>query len=719
MKKLLFTVVVMVLLSLAASIPLISSQPLPRERTLYIAIGGRIADPTNLNLYAPGVSRSSTGLHQMIYEYFFYINFETGEYIPWLAEKYEYSPDFKSITVYLRRGVKWSDGTPFTADDVVFTYNLLLEQAPKLIWSSEVASWVSSVEKIDDYTVKINLKVPNPRFHLIRAVFPVVRVWGGLTILPKHIWEKVDDPLKFKNYPPIGTGPYKLVSSSETTIIYERRDDWWATELWGIRPAPKYVVFQYYGPEESVAARLAANDIDTPFIGILSLGTFKKVTGTNPNIAAWYRIEPYAWLDPCPRAFMIQNAKYPWNIKEVRRAISYLFDREAIARLAYEGTTQPSWGVFPFYGGLKPYFDAIQDLIEEYEPTKYDPAKAEEILKNLGFKKGADGIWVTDNGTRLKIDYLVNGANAEEMKVATVVADQLREGGIDVELKTLTGPAQSDARLRGDWDMAYQPFCPGDSDPYDNLELFHSKFYTPLGERAPWYERNSFRYKNPAYDAVVDELAKTPPSDLKKCTELFRRAMEIWFEDLPVIPGMQAPALVPFNYFYWIGWPSSDNPWNMPVSWWATFNLVINGYLSPKTGEWVGGIRPRTVDYATIYFTKDTPKFRGIDLKWYGPFKEGDAARIPSDDAEFWIAKGYASYKPPAVTPELPEIGVIASDVADIKTAIGTLSEDVKALKGQVAALSGQVGAVSVAAAIEGIVIIILAAALLITLRRK
>ena len=60
--------------------------------------------------------------------------------------------------------------------------------------------------------------------------------------------------------------------------------------------------------------------------------------------------------------------------------------------------------------------------------------------------------------------------------------------------------------------------------------------------------------------------------------------------------------------------------------------------------EWVDGIKPKTIDYATVYFTADVKKFRGIDLSWYGPFEHGDAARTPADDAKFWIAKGYASY---------------------------------------------------------------------------
>src|SRR5579859_1757854 len=154
----------LVLTTMPASAAGPADQAMARADTLKIAIGNRVQDPTNLNIYAPGVSRSDTGLHQLIYEYFFYYNLQTGEFIPWLAESYQYSPDFTSMTVKLRDGVTWNDGQPFTPDDVVFTYDLMRKN-PTMAWAAEANGAVASVEKVDDLTVKFNLTKPNPRFH--------------------------------------------------------------------------------------------------------------------------------------------------------------------------------------------------------------------------------------------------------------------------------------------------------------------------------------------------------------------------------------------------------------------------------------------------------------------------------------------------------------------------------------------------------------------------
>jgi peptide/nickel transport system substrate-binding protein len=313
-------------------------------------------------------------------------------------------------------------------------------------------------------------------------------------------------------------------------------------------------------------------------IGILSAGTFQQIAGDNPAISAWTNELPYAWADPCPRALMIQNAHPPFDQPEVRRAISSLIDRDAVVALAYEGTTIPAQGIWPSYDALTPYMDAIADLQAEY-PVTYDPARAEELFAAAGVKPGD-----------ITMRYLVESDSVEQVKVAAVVSDQLSAAGIDVQVEQMAASAREPLLLAGDYDLAFNAFCPGYIT--ENLELFHSKYYVPLGEPAPWYERNSFRYQNPEFDAIVDQMLALPPDAEAELIPLFQQAMEIWLPDLPVIPLVQAPALVPFNSTYWQGWPTAADPWNMPVSWWATFNLVLNGYANAETGDWVGGIQP-------------------------------------------------------------------------------------------------------------------------------
>lgn len=216
-----------------------------RSKTLIMDIdGGRLQDPEGVwNPYVPG-NRRDQGFHQVCLEPLFILNYQTGEFIPWLAESFTSNDTLDEWTLTLRDGVKWQDGVPFTADDVVFTIQTLIDNAPELGDSAAMKQWVKSVEMVDDLTVKFMLNEPNPRFQLD---YFAVKIWGSPEMLPKHIWEG-QDPLTFKNFDlaaglPMCTGPYKLASTSPTEVTWTRDDNWWGVDAGFKLPEPETIIW--------------------------------------------------------------------------------------------------------------------------------------------------------------------------------------------------------------------------------------------------------------------------------------------------------------------------------------------------------------------------------------------------------------------------------------------------------------------------------------------
>src|SRR5437868_6119392 len=139
-----------------------------RQDTLMVSGFGagmtEIQDPTNMNPYSlGGLGRVRDILNKTIYEFLYLYNHNTGEQIPWLAESYTTAADATSVDVTLRNGVEWSDGQPFTSDDVKFTLELLRD-TPSLVFAADIKEWVKDVQVIDPQHFRINLNKPNVRF---------------------------------------------------------------------------------------------------------------------------------------------------------------------------------------------------------------------------------------------------------------------------------------------------------------------------------------------------------------------------------------------------------------------------------------------------------------------------------------------------------------------------------------------------------------------------
>src|SRR5690606_12512422 len=160
----------------------------------------------NFNPYAGVLLHARNNLHYTVYESLFFTNHNTNELIPWLGESYSYNDDLTEVTIRLRNGVKWSDGEPFTAEDVAFTFHMLKAAAPGLLFSSAIDEWVQEATAPDPLTVVVKLRKPGPRW---AADFLATGQATRFVVVPKHIWDG-QDPSTFANFDlangwPVGT----------------------------------------------------------------------------------------------------------------------------------------------------------------------------------------------------------------------------------------------------------------------------------------------------------------------------------------------------------------------------------------------------------------------------------------------------------------------------------------------------------------------------------
>jgi peptide/nickel transport system substrate-binding protein len=279
------------------------------------------------------------------------------------SDKPLYNRDFTRMTVKLRNGIFWSDGTEFSADDVVYTVRTHLETSG-LRWSAPIQINVDSVSAPDRYTVVFKLKKPNSRFH---ALFTVR--WNAMWIIPKHVFEKAGDPLKFAFSPPVTLGPYALhaYDPNGKWFIWQLRGDWQRTAIarYG-KPGPKYVAYIDAGPpDKRVIAQLNHQlDIvhDTSPEGMFTLARQSKTSH------GWFKGFPYAHPDPTLPAVIFNDQSELFKSREVRWALALLIDIKAVAMASYRGAATISAIGVPPTGSHPDFYHApLESWLNDFE----------------------------------------------------------------------------------------------------------------------------------------------------------------------------------------------------------------------------------------------------------------------------------------------------------------------------------------------------------------
>lgn len=322
-----------------------------------------------------------------------------------LAEKWQQSADLKDITFTLRRGVKWHDGTPFTVDDVV--WSLQTVQKTPLSFARYIAS-MTEVRALDANTVKLTFSSPTPA-----AVFAYYA--GSNVILPKHVYAGKDLQTNPANTAPIGTGPFKWKQyNRDQSVVLERYDGYH-----GVVPYLDTLTFVFTPNASTSILQLQSGKLDmiSNFrdIGVNDMVTLEKDARFNIS-----RINSTVVQRICFNFRPEGVAKHKWLADvRVRRAIAHAIDRETICNKLLRGAVQPSWGPF---ARANPIYDA------RIEAPKFDPARANALLDEAGYRRGADGVRFAT-----ELAYIPHVGTASS---APAIADMLGKVGIKVTLLT-------------------------------------------------------------------------------------------------------------------------------------------------------------------------------------------------------------------------------------------------------------------------------------------
>ncbi len=572
-----FGLVLIAIVLLAALAVSVSAQDdVAREDTVIFDIdASAVPNPTNFNPLIPGTNRNQ-GAHQAMWEPLFILNYETGEIQPWVGESFEHNDVQDVWTLHIRNGVTWSDGVAFTADDVVFSIQMLLDdETSTLSHAADMQQWLNSVSKIDDLTVEFDLKAPNPRFQLD---YFSVKLWGDLIILPKHVWEG-QDPFTFTFYDeaqgwPIGTGPYKLASAAPTQFAWDRDDNWWGAKV-GFHdlPEPLRAVWIVAPSEDQKALLMSSHQLDSAMN--VTLGAFQAIQAQNPNAEAWHAELPYAWADPCPRELSLNTQVAPWDDASLRRAISLIISRNRNVNIAYEGTTIPSRSMFVEYGAMAPYIDAIVAAGYGIDPDG-QVADGQALIEAAGYSMNGDGLYEKD-GQVLTLNIQVGNDTIEYVRSNNDLVEQLRDAGIDASSQPLTGATINDNRANGNFDGAWTwDTCGSINEPWRSMNFLNTFFYVPVGTRASGNNQRWDTAGAEAYSAIVDQIGELPLGD-PQIVDLVVQAYKYVYDETPVIPLVQAEKLVPFDTTYWTNWPTAENNYNHPATWWeSTHQILLN-----------------------------------------------------------------------------------------------------------------------------------------------
>jgi peptide/nickel transport system substrate-binding protein len=466
------------------------------------------------------------------------------DFDPGLCTKWEVSPDAKVWTFHLRRGVRWSDGEPFNADDIVFTYDVIrdknVDTASRDVFiegkEENGAPIYPELEKIDDYTVRFKLHSPNGSF-----LDSIYNLW----LIPRHKWEqpwrtgRFADAMQLNDDPSnvVSLGPFRVKEYvSGQRVVLERNPYFWKVDSKGQRlPYLDRMVFVIVKDFNTIQSKFQAGEIDVMYrVRPQDYALIKRMEGGDIKVddigvsydTNWVAFNQNTGTNPkTHRPFVEKWKQRLFCDQKFRQAASYAIDRDALANTVFSGRGVPLYSFIT--PGDKTWFS---DDVMKYP---YDPARARQMLAEVGLKdSNGDGFLEDSEGHTVEISLVTNASNNQRVETAGFVAKNFQEVGIKatavpIALGVLVDKMQStfdfDAMVLG-WQNNPPPGPPGTKNIVLSSGLQHVCYASQVQPATEWEARA---------DHLMQQIESSPDSAERH--RLFAQVQRIWSEYLPEI----------------------------------------------------------------------------------------------------------------------------------------------------------------------------------------
>lgn len=529
-------------LAMAAQRPAANSSVPP------LVLGMAFGSPGFTENFNPFSPNTLDGVDYM-YEPLYMVNQLNGKQSPWLATSYRWASS-TDLQFTIRKGVKWSNGTPFTPADVVFTFNLL-KRFPGLdlngVWTD-----MKSVTASGD-VVTFKFSTPNiPDWYYIATTF----------IVNQQQWSKVSNPVKFTNPHPVVTGPYVLKNFNSQLFTLTENPLYWQKS-------------KVHVPEIESVALTSNTTADLQ----LAQGKFDEASLFTPDIQKVYvdanpKVNHYWYPQGVPVSIFMNLTEYPFNQLKFREAVAYAVNRKTISTNGEYGYMLPA-----NQSQLPPTMQAqwLDTSLQSKYAYNYDPARAESLLKSMGLKKNNQGQLIGPNGKQLRVTIEVPTGYTDYIQDCAIIQKSLESLGISVQVLTPSVAAWTSDTESGHFEMALDRETTY-SNPYlDYAELLSKQDSAPVGQIA---STNFERWHSAKTNQLLHEYQVT--SNLATQKKIVDQIQQILYTQLPVVSLVWGTSFNEYQTNHYVGWPTPKDEYALPPYYYPdTLSIVL--HLRPKS----------------------------------------------------------------------------------------------------------------------------------------